>query len=134
MKKLNVLAVALFIAAVAAGGMLSIGGGVQAQVTTTASGPVVCTFGLPSVPAGQQATLTATGGNGSYVWSSPGLTINNPTGSTFGVAFNDPGTYPVTVTSNGQSATCSVLVTAPLGTTPTTPTTPGLPDTGEMPL
>ena len=133
MKKINTLAASVFAGALIAGVSLFAGAGALAQVTTTVTTPVACHFGLPSVPAGSQATLTATGGdNVNYVWSSPGLTITNPTGSIFNVAFNSPGTYAVTVTSAGQSSTCSIVVTAPLGAS--TGVTPGLPNTGELPI
>src|ERR1700689_1892402 len=102
MKKTNIAVVVLFVAAFVAGSLFIAGAGVSAQVTT----PVACSFTLPSVPAGESATVTATGGDGNYVWSSPGLNITNATGASFSVTFNAPGTYPVTVTSAGVSSTC----------------------------
>ena len=125
MKRTNASIALLFVTAFVVGSFI-VGIGAQAQVAAT---PVACNFGLPSVPAGQPATMTASGGNGSYVWSSPGLVIANPTGSSFTATFNAAGTYAVTVTSAGQSATCSILVTPAVVTSGT----PGLPNTGELP-
>jgi len=127
MKKINSLTAGLFIFG-AVIGSLAIGSGAGAQTTT----PLSCFFGLSSVRAGEPAVITATGGNGSYVWSSPGLVITNPTGSNFSVAFNAPGNYPVTVTSAGLTSTCNILVTPASSGTPTPTPAPGMPSTGEL--
>lgn len=132
MKKANIIAVALFAAAAVAGAYF-IGGsyGVNAQSVAVACSPTSTT-----VVPGQSVTLAASGGDGvNYSWSSPGLTITNPTGVNFTVTFNQDGTFPVTVTSAGSSSTCDVIVagTAVPSTTPTTTTVPGLPDTGALP-
>ena len=125
MKKIQFAAAALFVVAAVAGS-LAVGAGVFAQSVT----PVTCTPATYALPAGQSVTLSASGGDGNYVWSSPGLVVTNPTGTNFTVNFNAAGTYPVTVTSAGGSATCSVTVEA---ATTVTSTPPGLPNTGEMP-
>lgn len=126
MKKINVLMAASFVAAFVLGAAF-VGTGALAQTTTNPT-PLACVWTLPSVPAGSPATLTATGGTGSYVWSGPGLVISNPTGTQFTVTYNAAGTYPVTVSSGTQTATCNVVVTA----VEVIPPTPGLPNTGEL--
>ena len=125
----TVSALAFFAAAVA--GSFALGSGAVAQTTSS----VQCSAPTYTIPAHQSLTLSATGGNGTYTWSSPGLTVTNPHGSSFTVNFNAPGTYPVYVASNGATSTCSIAVTAAAGTTTpsTTTSTPGLPNTGELP-
>jgi hypothetical protein len=131
MKKANIIALALF-AAAAVAGALFVGGsyGASAQTTT-----VMCSPSSVSALPGQSITLSASGGDGTnYQWSSPGLTVTNPYGTNFNVSFTADGTYPVTVTSGGSSATCNVMVSgAAVPSTPITTTTPGLPDTGALP-
>jgi len=78
--------------------------------------PVGCSIGTASVAPNQAVTLTASGGNGSYTWSGPNLNITNASGNQFAVSYPNLGSYPVTVTSAGQSATCTVNVTAPVST------------------
>ncbi len=74
--------------------------------TTTLS----CNVGASSVAPNQSVVLTATGGNGTYVWSGPNLNITNNGGNQFSVSYSSVGSYPITVTSAGQSATCNVNV------------------------
>ena len=137
MKKINSLAASLFIAAFVLGAV-GFAVGVNAQTTTTPPA-LTCSPGAPSVAAGNSVVLTATGGTGSYVWSGEGLTVTNPTGSTFRVTYNAAGTYRVTVTSGSQTATCNVIVTAVEAADPggvggvVAPPSPGLPNTGELP-
>jgi PKD domain len=119
----------LFVAAAVVGSLIMGAAGVGAQTTS----PVACSAPTYMFPAGQGVTLSATGGNGSYTWSSPGLVITNPTGSSFTVTFNRAGTYPVTVASAGASSTCTLTVTAATTGGGTTTGTPGLPNTGELP-
>ena len=95
-----------------------------AQVTVVASGSVSCLPVTQNVAIGQPALFTATGGNGSYVWSGDGLTLNNPTGSGFQATYSAAGAYNVRVTSNGQTASCVVNVLAAGSSDP------GLPNTG----
>lgn len=127
MKKTPLFAGLLLFAAAAVIGSLAVGMGVGAQTTS----PVQCSAPTYTVPAEQSITLSATGGNGTYVWSSPGLVITNPNGSSFTVTFNRAGTYPVMVSSAGASSTCTVSVTAAV---PGATTTPSLPNTGELPI
>lgn len=74
--------------------------------------PLTCSLGAASVNANQIAILTAAGGNGSYSWSGPNLNITNSAGAQFAVSYPTPGTYPITVTSAGQTAVCNVNVVA----------------------
>jgi hypothetical protein len=126
MKKLNVFAVALFVTAFALGSFM-VGGGVQAQT----AGDVECLPATSTVVLGSAVTLTATGGDGEYVWSSPGLVISNPTGDNFVATFNAAGDYTVSVSSDGESDTCAIAVTATEAPAPGIPA-PGLPNTGEL--
>jgi len=124
MKKIS--APAIFMTAALVGSLL-VGSGVGAQSTST-NGPVTCTAPSYSITVGQPLTLNASGGDGNYTWSGPGLVISNPNGSRFNVSFNTPGIYPVTVVSAGVGATCNITVTALSNPVPT----PGLPNTGEL--
>jgi hypothetical protein len=78
--------------------------------------PVGCSVNVSSVGVNQVATLTATGGNGSYIWSGQNLNITNSAGTQFAVSYPSVGTRWVTVTSAGQSATCNVNVVAAAST------------------
>jgi len=77
-----------------------------AQTVTTLS----CSVNTNSVNPNQVAILTAIGGNGTYFWSGPNLNVTNPAGSQFAVSYPNSGTYPITVSSGGQTATCNVNV------------------------
>lgn len=92
------------------------------------SGTLECLPVSQDVSVGQAASLSATGGNGSYFWTIPELTLNNPNGSGAFVTYTTPGTRTVTLTSGGASATCNINVVG----TAITPvvTVPGLPNTG----
>lgn len=96
------------------------------NVGTVANGTLSCMPATQTVVAGQNATFTASGGNGNYVWTSPDLSINNPTGSGFTASFAGTGSKSVMVSSAGQTATCYTTVVAASGGT----VTPGLPNTG----
>lgn len=126
MNKTSLLAGSLIFAVAAMIGSLTVGVGVGAQTTST----VQCSAPTYMVPANQSIVLSATGGNGTYVWSSPGLVITNPNGSSFTVRFTRAGVYPVTVMSAGASSTCNITVTAAV---PGATATPSLPNTGELP-
>ncbi|MEK7611880.1 MAG: PKD domain-containing protein [Patescibacteria group bacterium] len=102
----------LSIAAILAIGAMSLGSFVFAQTAT----PLACNMSASSVMTNQSATLTATGGTGSYVWSGQNLNVTNPTGSQFSVSYPNPGTYSVVVTSGNQTATCGVTVTTATST------------------
>lgn len=71
-----------------------------------------------TVQVGQQATLTARGGNGTYAWTSTGGTPASGAGSSFNVSYATAGTKSVTVTSASMTSTaCTVTVTAAPPTT-----------------
>lgn len=72
--------------------------------------PVSCSVASSTVNVNQAAIFTATGGNGTYVWSGNNLNITNSAGNQFAVSYPNPGTYAITVTSAGQSATCNMTV------------------------
>jgi hypothetical protein len=77
-----------------------------AQTVTT----LTCSSNVSSVAINQAEVLTATGGNGNYVWSGPNLDVTNATGNQFAVSYTALGVYPITVSSGGQVATCNVDV------------------------
>lgn len=85
---------------------ISLGALSFAQTVTTLG----CSVNASSVTVGQAAVVTATGGNGTYFWSGPNLNITNSGGNQFAVSYPNVGTYPITVTSAGQTATCNVDV------------------------
>lgn len=72
--------------------------------------PVVCNPNSQTVDINQSASLTATGGNGTFTWSAIGGTPSTGTGSAFATHYSTSGTKTVTVSSNGQSDTCTVVV------------------------
>ncbi len=94
------------------------------------SGAIICSPATQNVVLGQIATVSVSGGNGSYTWSSPDLSISNPNGSGFSANYASTGLKTLTVTSAGLVTTCAVNV-LPSNTVPTpAPVTPGLPNTG----
>lgn len=74
--------------------------------------PLTCSVSSATVNTNQPAIFTAVGGNGTYAWSGPNLNVTNATGNKFSVSYPTAGTYPITVTSGGQTATCSMSVVA----------------------
>jgi hypothetical protein len=76
--------------------------------------------------ANQSLHFNATGGNGTYSWSSPSDAIPAGEGVSFVTYFRNPGVYNVYVTSGNQQVACEVQVflappqVAPLPV-PTTP-------------
>ena len=129
MKKLNLIAASVFIAALVVGASL-VGVGAKAQTIT----PVVCSNANTVVAVGNLATFAVSGGNGSYIWSIPGVIVPNSVvaTTTFKLAFNVPGNYMLSVTSAGTVSTCRVSVTAVEAADPGGPIAPGLPNTGEL--
>jgi hypothetical protein len=93
------------------------------------NGTLACLPSSQSVSTGQTAYFNASGGNGSYSWIVPELSLNNPTGTGSYVTYMTPGTRTITVTSGGASATCSVTVVGN-SVVPQIITVPGLPNTG----
>ena len=70
-----------------------------------------------SVNVGVSASFSATGGNGSFSWTTQsGDDEITGTGSTFSPYYNSGGTKYVTVSSSGGSDTCQVNVNPPIGT------------------
>jgi hypothetical protein len=94
-------------------------------VSTNALG---CFPATQSVALGQAASVSATGGTGTYVWSSPDLSIANPNGSGFSANYATAGLKTLTVTSGGLVTTCAINVLSSGVTVPVT--TPTLPNTG----
>jgi hypothetical protein len=133
MKKINVLAASLFIAALVVGAS-SFGSMTQAQAN-----PLTCSVNRTSVPINLPITITAIGGNGVYTWSSANFVLNNPTtnSSSITLTYTVPGNYVVTVMSDGFRANCLVAITAIESPDPGSlieAPAPGLPNTGELPL
>ncbi len=71
---------------------------------------LICSPTNQTVDPNQPVFLTATGGNGVYSWQTSGGNPATGSGITFSTAFNTSGSKQVTVTSNGQNATCNVTV------------------------
>ena len=108
-------------------------GGLSATCTVNvgpvSSGTLTCSPATQTINAGQNASFIASGGNGSYSWSSPDLTISNATGSGLSASFAGSGIKTVTVSSGGQIASCTTNVVAPSSVPPVV-VVPGLPNTG----
>lgn len=96
-------------------------------VVTTSGAVLACAPATQNVTLGQVAYVSASGGTGTYTWSSPDLSITNATGSSFSANYATTGLKTLTVTSGGATATCAINVVA--GSV-TPPVTPGLPNTG----
>ena len=99
-------------------------------VGTATTGGISCFPAVQTVVLGQVATVAASGGNGAYLWSSPDLTIANPSGSGFSASYATTGLKTLTVASAGYVTTCTVNVLSngsvlPVVTTPTLPNTGG---------
>lgn len=73
---------------------------------------LTCSARTASVIANQAEILTASGGNGVYLWSGSNLNITNSAGTQFAVSYPNVGTYIVNVSSAGQTASCNVNVVA----------------------
>jgi uncharacterized repeat protein (TIGR01451 family) len=92
--------------------------------TTPPPPTLTCAPANQTIKAGESATFTATGGNGTYTWSTTGDNPTKPpTGSSATFTYGTAGTYTVTVSSKDaqqveKTATCNVTVTAlPAGQT-----------------
>lgn len=78
--------------------------------TRTTAVPV-CAPASQTIDVGASATLTATGGNGVYSWSSSPVVGANPaSGSSYSRTYATEGTYTITLTSGGETDTCTVIV------------------------
>jgi len=98
-------------------------------VVAATTGTLTCSPASQNVTLGQTATYAATGGNGTYAWSSPDLTITNASGSGFSASYASTGLKTLTVTSAGNTATCFTNVLQGAVVIPP-PVVPGLPNTG----
>ncbi len=97
-------------------------------VGAASTGALACFPAVQNVTLGQTVNVSATGGNGSYVWSSPDLSITNPNGSGFSANYASVGLKTLTVTSAGLVTTCAVNVLA--NNIVSAAVTPSLPNTG----
>ncbi|GMU74026.1 MAG: hypothetical protein AMXMBFR44_2250 [Candidatus Campbellbacteria bacterium] len=94
--------------------------GGSAGATTTVKVTPECLPAGQTVDIGEQAGLTARGGNGTYSWSATGGTPSSDTGGAFFVSYTTSGTKTVTVSSDGMTGTaCTVTVNPPSPTTGT---------------
>lgn len=96
--------------------------------TFTSNNNLACSPSSQEVSVGQTASFSASGGNGSYFWSIPELSLSNSSGTGSYVTYSTPGTRTITVSSGGSSASCVVNVIGS-AVTPVVPG-PGLPNTG----
>lgn len=97
-------------------------------IAAVSTGSLTCFPATQNVILGQTATVSATGGNGTYVWSSPDLNVTNANGTGFNANYASTGFKTLTVSSAGLVTTCAVNVLA--NGTVIVPVTPGLPNTG----
>lgn len=81
--------------------------------TTPLATEVSCVPATQTVKVGASATLTATGGTGTYAWIAPeGSPAEQSTGAgQFTVAYTKVGTKKVLVESAGDIVACTVIVT-----------------------
>ncbi len=85
-------------------------------IVTAPPAAVQCSPNTQNRFTDEVAIINAAGGNGTFSWSAPSGNPNTGSGSSFGVSYANPGTYNAVVTSNGESATCQVVVsTRPAG-------------------
>ena len=89
--------------------------GVQFNVTATCPAVPTCSPKTQTVKGLNSVwSWTATFGEKTfsaiYNWSAPGSTKTSGAGRDFGTSYATPGTYSVTVTSEGQSDTCQIVV------------------------
>lgn len=64
---------------------------------------------------GQTVYLTASGGNSTYSWSAPEGNISSTSGSSVNVSYASTGVKTVTVSSNGLTANCVVIINQSTG-------------------
>lgn len=80
------------------------------QVIVQPPPPLMCAPPSQTVNINQAATVTASGGTGTYTWSAPGGSTTSGNGASFNTSYGAPGTNSITVTSGAQTATCQVIV------------------------
>lgn len=83
------------------------------------AGGLTCSPSRQSVPAGSTATFYAQGGAGTYTWTTIDRTYSN-VGPVLNVLLPAFGSQNVSVTSGGQTATCTVVVTGGSYVSPST--------------
>ena len=94
-----------------------------AVTITAATTQLTCSPAQQSATVGQNVTFTAAGGltSSPFYWTAPNGNpssfTNSLTSNTFTTTYAAPGSYVVTVTKEGMTATCAVTVSA-LATTP----------------
>ncbi len=71
---------------------------------------LICVPPAQTVLIGQPANFSATGGTGTYSWSTPSGAPVSGSGSAFMTTYASAGAYIATVTSGGATATCQVNV------------------------
>ncbi len=84
-------------------------------VNIDAVGPTsfTCSASPTTAMTGDTINFTTSGGSGSYSWSASGADSTPGTGSTFSTTYSSIGSKTVTVTNNGNTATCNaVTITA----------------------
>jgi hypothetical protein len=75
--------------------------------------PLVCSPASQTVVFGRTATFQASGGSGTYTWSSPSGSPTTGSGAQHSTVFSTPGTYTVTVNSPPQTQNCMVTMLPP---------------------
>lgn len=95
---------------------------------------LACSPANQTIGVGDTASFSATGGSGVYSWATPDRNYIG-IGSKLNTQLSTVGNQIITVSSNGQTATCKVNVTAtaPGGTTVSSTYVPKLPNTGFAP-
>lgn len=84
-------------------------GGVEPDIPTEPEGPLSLDYDAITIPAGEKALLTASGGTGEVVWSTSNENIATVDGgSVTGVA---GGTVTITAAAGEESVSCKVTVT-----------------------
>lgn len=81
-------------------------------VTAPPLPPPDCTPATQNINVGLNGTVNATGGNSIYAWSAPEGNPSSGTGPSFTTYYSTIGTKTVTVSSNGQSDNCTIVVVA----------------------
>lgn len=88
-------------------------------------GTLTCSPARQSVRVNEIISFTATGGTGTYTWSTAQGSFQNR-GAAFSITESTPGTKTIIVTSGGEQAVCVVDVLSASAST----STPGFPNTG----
>lgn len=92
--------------------------GCNVNVTAAGTTPLTCVNPVGTILVGTPATFTVNGGNGTFSWSSPGLSVANPIGTSFTANFSTAGIHTVTVNSGAETSTCAVNVQPNASVTP----------------